>query len=321
MKLARLVAGALSAAAMMCGAAQAAWPEKPIEVIIAYAAGGATDVAARAILPFMKKHLPPNLSFVVVNKPGAGGEIGTTEIATAKPDGYTIGFLNSPSFLQKPYERKIRYSKDSFTYIANIVYDPGMFAVLADSEFKTLKDLVDFAKKNPRAVTVATAGIGTDDHLNLTRFQGLSGTQLTMVPFAGDQPAMTAMLGGHTKMASMNIGAFGSWLQEGKLRGLAIASEVPDPLAPTVPTFRDQGYDLIGGSARGMGGPAGMPAEAVQQLSQALAKAITDPEFVELSRKQYVVLKYMDSAAYRKFIDEQDAMVKEQWEKDPWVKK
>jgi tripartite-type tricarboxylate transporter receptor subunit TctC len=239
----------------------------------------------------------------------------------AKPDGYTIGFLNTPSFLQKPYERKTRYTKDSFTYIANLVYDPGMFAVLADSDIKTLKDLVETARKAPKQITVSTAGIGTDDHLTLTRFQALTGTEITMVPFAGDNPAMTALLGGHTRMSSMNIGAFGSWLQEGKIRGLAIASEAQDPLAPGVPTFREQGIDLIAGSARGMAGPAGMPEEVVQQLSAAMAKAVADPEFVEASRKQFVVLKYMDGAEYRKFVDAQDAMVKEQWEKDPWVKK
>lgn len=314
----------LLAAALLCSAsapALAAWPaDRPIEVIVAYNAGGSTDVAARAFLPILEKYLP-GASFAVINKPGAGGEIGTTAIANAKPDGYTIGFLNAPSFLQKPYERKTQYTKESFTYIANLVYDPGAWAVLVNSPFKSLQDVIDQARKSPGQVTVATAGVGTDDHINITRFQKLTGTKLTMVPFSGDNPAITAVLGGHAMVAGLNTGAIGTWVTEGKLRPLAVAAEDRTNLLPDTPTFKEQGVPLIGGSARGIGGPKGMPQDVVQKLSAAIAKAVADPAFIEQSKQQFVPVRYLDSGAYRKFIDEMDEQVKEQWEEDPWIKK
>ncbi len=312
-----LLAAVLGAA----GPALAAWPEdRPIEVIVAYNAGGSTDIAARAFLPILEKYLP-GASFAVVNKPGAGGEIGTTELAQAKPDGYTIGFLNAPSYLQKPYERKTRYTKDDFTYIANLVYDPGAWGVRTDSQFKDLKDLIDFAKKNPGRVTVATSGVGTDDHIAITRFETLTGTKLTMVPFSGDAPAMTAVLGGHAMVIGLNAGPVGQWAAEGKIRALGVSDDRQTDLLPGVPTFKEQGVDMVGGSARGLAGPKGIPEDIVKALSAAVEKAVADPEFVEQSRQQYVPIRYMDSAAYRKFVDEMDVMVKEQWETDPWVKK
>lgn len=308
------------ALAALAGTAQAAWPEdRPINVIVAYSPGGSTDVAARAFLPFVEKHLE-GAEFAVINRPGAGGEVGTTELATAEPDGYTIGFLNSPSFLQKPYERETRYTKDDFTYIANLVYDPGAYAVKADSDIKTLDDYIAWAKENPRRMTVATAGVGTDDHLTLARFNDLAGVQLTLVPFAGDAPSIQAVLGGHVKSAGLNLSPYMNWVKEGELRVVAIASDKRVDMAPDIPTFQEQGIDLIGGSARGLGGPAGLPEDVVDQLSAAIEKAVKDPEFVAQSEKQYVPLRYMNSAEYKQFIDEQDAMVKAQWEKDPWKK-
>ena len=311
---------AVLAGVLLAGGAQAAWPERPVTVIVSFPAGGSTDVAARAVLPYIEKHLP-GISFVVVNKPGAAGEIGSTEIALAKPDGYTIGFLNMPSILSRLYERKPRYTKESFTYIANLVYDPGMFGVQSEDEIKTLQDAIEFGKKNPGRLTGSTAGVGTDDHLLITRFQSVTGVQMTHIPTAGDVPATTALLGGHVKMAVLNAGGLAQWIQEGKMRGLAVASEKRIDILPDVPTFRELGVDIVSGSARGMGGPAGLPAEVVDKLSAAIKKAITDPEFIEASKRQHVVLHYLDSAGYRKLIDEMDVMVKAQWEQDPWVKK
>lgn len=308
------------ALAALAGTAQAAWPEdRPINVIVAYAPGGSTDVAARAFLPFIEKYLE-GAQFAVINRPGAGGEVGTTELATATPDGYTIGFLNSPSFLQKPYERDTRYTKDSFTYIANLVYDPGAYAVKADDEIKTLDDYIAWAKENPRRMTVATAGVGTDDHLTLSQFNNMADIQLTLVPFAGDAPSIQAVLGGHVKSVGLNLSPYMNWVKEGELRVLAIASDKRVDMAPDIPTFQEQGLDLVGGSARGLGGPAGMPGDVVDKLSAAIEKAVKDPEFVAQSEKQYVPLRYMNSEEYRSFIDQQDAMVKAQWEKDPWKK-
>lgn len=123
-------------------AAYAEYPERPINMIVAYSAGGGTDIAARTLAPYIEKYLGDDASIVVLNRPGAGGEIGFTELAQAEPDGYTIGFINTPNLLTIPIQRQARYSLESLTPIANVIDDPDAFSFLPSSEIKTIEDLI-----------------------------------------------------------------------------------------------------------------------------------------------------------------------------------
>ncbi len=137
-----LPALALCAAAIAPGIAHAAYPEQPIKMVIAYAPGGGTDIIARLTAQYMQKYLGNNASFVVLNRPGAGGGIGFTELTNAAPDGYTIGFINTPNVLTIPIERKSTFHWEKYDLLGNVVDDPGNFSVHADSPIKNLADLV-----------------------------------------------------------------------------------------------------------------------------------------------------------------------------------
>ena len=209
------------------GMAAAEYPERPIQMIVAYNPGGGTDVAARTLAPFIEKHLGNNASITILNKPGAGGEVGFTTLAQSEPDGYTIGFINTPVLNTIPIERQARYTLDSFEPIGNVVYDPGVFVVLADSGIKTLDDLVAAAKDRPGELTYATTGIGSDDHLAMLKFQRLTGTELQHVPFEGSAPARAALLGGHVDVGVINAGAYGSDALIVRPSGVRLCSRMP----------------------------------------------------------------------------------------------
>ncbi|MCC7426377.1 MAG: tripartite tricarboxylate transporter substrate binding protein [Alphaproteobacteria bacterium] len=311
-------AAALAGASVLPSGARAqAWPARPINVIIAYPAGGSTDIAARAILPYLEKNLP-GASFVAVNRAGAGGEVGTTELSTSAPDGHTIGFLNAPSFIMKPYERRTRYTKDSFTYLGNLVYDAGAIAVRADSPVRSFTDLVARLKAQPASLGISSAGLGTDDHLGISIIQRQAGIQFNHVPFNGDAPAVTNLLGGHVDMCMLNIGYLTPRMRAGQLRVLAVAAEERHKWAPDVPTFRELGINYVGGSSRGLGAPKGLPAPIAAKLIEVIGKAVADPAFQEASDKQFVPLNFVPGEQYRAFVDRLDRDLDEIWKVDPW---
>lgn len=156
-----LPALALSAVAVAPGMASAAYPEQPIKMIVSYAPGGGSDVIARLVAQYMAKHLGNNASIVVVNRPGAGGGIGFGELTRAPADGYTIGMINTPNVLTIPIERKSNFHWQDYDLLGNVVDDPDNISVRADSEFKTLKDLVTYAKAHPGEVSYGTTGVGS----------------------------------------------------------------------------------------------------------------------------------------------------------------
>lgn len=301
-------------------AAQADYPERPINMIVAYSAGGGTDIAARTLAPFIEKHLGGEASIVVLNRPGAGGEIGFTELAQAAPDGYTIGFINTPNILTIPIQRKARYSLESFAPIANIINDPGAFSVLPSSDIKTFDDLIAYAKEHPGQLTYGTTGIGSDDHLSALEFERITGVTLKHVPFPGNADVRTATLGGHIMMASMNISETVADIQEGALHALGQMGTERWDGAPDVPTFKEQGYDVIMGSMRGIAAPAGVPAEIIAKLEAALEATVADPEFQAKAKEQHLALSFMGAADYQAELQSLSATFQALWDTTPWVK-
>lgn len=299
--------------------AQAEYPERPISMIVAYSAGGGTDIAARTLAPFIEKHLGGGASIVVLNRPGAGGEIGFTELAQAEPDGYTIGFINTPNILTIPIQREARYSLDSFAPIANVIDDPGAFSLLPTSEIKTFDDLIAYAQANPGKVTYGSTGLGSDDHLAALEFERMTGVELKHIPFPGNADVRTAVLGGHIMMASMNISETIADVHEGALHALGQMSNERWAGAPEVPTFKEQGYDVVMGSMRGIAAPAGVPAEVIERLEVALKAAVDDPEFQEKAAQQHLALAYTASAGYLAELTSLSATFRALWENTPWV--
>ena len=311
------LASALAVTTFAYGAAQAEYPEGPVTLIVAFSPGGGTDVAARTIEPFIERHLGAEIT--VLNRPGAGGEIGFSELASADPDGYTIGFINLPAMFAYSYERETLYARDSFTPIGNVVSDPGVFVVRSDSEFETLSDLVEFGVANPGALPIGTSGsVGSSEHLAILQVQSLTGAAYNHVPFGSTAPLRTALWGGHVPVAAFNLSEAVQFMEEGSLRVLGVMSEERNEMAPDVPTFMEQGIDVVTGSSRGIAGPAGLSPDVTARLSAAIQAAIEDPEYQEMAASADVPLNYMDAEAYAEFLDRTWSALGEAWEANPW---
>lgn len=284
-------------ASAMLSAANAAWAEwptdRPIEMIVAFAPGGGTDIMLRTLAPFVEAELGTQIP--VMNRPGASGEIAYTALSQAKPDGYTISSLNTPGFLTMQVDRKLRFDPEKICPLARIVEDPGTFIVQAGSEYQTLADLVTYAKENPGAVSVGTTGIGTDEHLAMLQLEQAAGIDLTAVPFAGANEAKTALLGGHVNVIGLNVGEYTS-SDQNSVRALAQFSEQRSTLAPDLPTAKEQGFDVLMSSERGLAAGCDVPEADRARLAQAIETALANPEFQEKAKQQKLPLSYLSGA-------------------------
>jgi tripartite-type tricarboxylate transporter receptor subunit TctC len=299
--------------------AQSPWPAaRPIEVIVGFAPGGGTDVMVRALAQMLAPELP-GANFVVVNRPGAGGETAYVALQGARPDGYTLGTINMPGYLSLGVQRRVRYDRTQIRLIARIVDDPSAFVVHRDSPYSTLRDLVEAAKRRPGTISVGSSGIGTDDHLGLTLFEAASGTEFIHVPFAGAGPVRNAVLGRQIDIAGLNLGEIGMLGQESPaLRAIAGMGERRWELMPDVPTFREEGFDVLMTSERGIGAPRGMPDEIARRLEDAIAKVIATPEWAEKVRQLELAMAFLRGPEWEAQMPAQLARYQRIWERTPW---
>ncbi len=252
-------------------AAAQKYPERPINYIIAFNPGGESDVTARLQQPHLEKLLGQTVT--VSHKPGGGGAVAWSEFQrTAKPDGYTIIGVNIPHIIAQPIERKdAGYTTDGWELIMWFHFTPNALIVKRDGDIKTLADFIKLAKEKPKAVTVAGSGSFSANHLETLRFERLAGIQLTYVPHTGTGPVVPALMGGHVT-ATMNYSMVGVQYKE-QMRTLAVATEKRLDVMPDVPTFRELGFDVVGGAYRGVAVPKGTPPEIVKKLTDAFVKA------------------------------------------------
>ena len=311
-----LLAGAAVVAPM---AAQAAYPEQPIKLIVGYNAGGGTDMIARVMAPFIEKYLGNGAHIVVVNRGGAGGGIGFAELAAAAPDGYTIGFINTPNVLTIPIERKARFHWQQYDLLGNVIDDPGNFSVHKDSPIRNLAELAAFAKANPGKVSYGTTGVGSDDHLAALLFERAAGVKFTHVPFKGASEVHTGVVSKQIFMASMNVGEALQYAKGGSpMRQLGQMSTTRTTLAPNIPTFKEQGYDIVMASLRGIAAPKGLPPAVREQLVKAVEKAAADPEFQAKAASYFAPLRYLAPAKYEAELRESENGFKQLWKEMPW---
>ena len=318
----KAVTAALMASSILAAPAVYAdsdYPTRDITMIVGYSAGGGTDVMARTVAPFLEEYLGGNVNITVENRPGAGGELGFTAIAQAEPDGYTIGMLNSPSFINPLIQREPEYTLDSFQPIGNIVTDATSVVVRADSEFETLQDFIDYVEANPGAMPVGNSSLGGATHTSFLRFLAAEDLQVTHVPFPGAAPSRTALLGGHVAASVMGIGEAGPYHLEGDLRILGTMAAERWEEVPEVPTFSELGFPIVAGSDRGLAAPAGIPDDIRDKLVDAVAQMIEDPDFRQAARDQVLPLNYMAPDDYREqmqnTLDEMQAI----WDENPWA--
>ena len=239
-------------------ASAAEFPQKgkSIQVMVHWAAGGSSDLGARILATGLEKEL--GTSVLVVNKPGAGGQIGYTALSQARPDGYTIGSTNFPSAVSSYLDpgRKATYNRKSFELLALHVGYPGIIAVKADSPYKTLQDVINAAKAAPKKLRVTTTGIQTDEHFATLWLEQLTGAQLARVHLTGAAPSMTAVLGGKIEIYCGNVGD--PQARGNEMRVLGIMDSQRSPFLPDVKTFEEQGYKITS-VHRGVLQPRGNP--------------------------------------------------------------
>ncbi|NVO16088.1 MAG: tripartite tricarboxylate transporter substrate binding protein [Rhodoplanes sp.] len=295
------------------------WPAgRAITVIVPYAAGGGVDQMVRVVLPYVQRHLPGS-SFVVENKPGAAGQIGADYTFNARPDGYTLGAATSPTLTTVALDRPVRYRVADFVYIANVVDDPCALWVAKASPVGDAADLFERATKAPRTISVGTAGVGSDDHvLQLEIEQAKPGLEFNHIPFSGGAPVITALLGGHLDVGSVNISEAIAHHREGTLRCLVQGGAKRDPALPDVPTLREVGIDVVAGAQRGIVAPPGLPKPIEDALTAAFAAAIADPAFLADAQKVQLPVSGTVGDAYRRSMLEIDTRLKEMWARKPW---
>jgi len=302
------------ALALSATVALAEYPEKPVEVIVGYSAGGGTDVMARTVAQFLEKEL--NGSVVVKNMPGAGGQIGFTEVAKAAPDGYTLGTFNLPAALALTHDRDADYDVNSYTYLANFVEDPNTITVAASSPFQTLGELLDAAKADPGAITLGLSSLGGNDHFGANMIAAASGAEFTLVPFKGASNARTAIMGGHVSGGTMTLGQTTNFPDE--LRVLAVLAGERSPFRPDVPTAKELGFDVQMSSLRGIVAPAGMDETMADQLRDALTAVNANPEFQAMMAEQGNPIAFMVGDDFAATAAKQDGIAAEIWANTPW---
>ncbi|MGO3123628.1 MAG: Bug family tripartite tricarboxylate transporter substrate binding protein [Advenella sp.] len=297
--------------------AQAAWPEKPITVIVPYTPGGATDTVSRVVMQKLSERLKQPI--VIENKPGANGTIGTGQAARAKPDGYTFVTVLAAHSIN-PHLYKLNYSDDDFVPVSHMADLPLFLFINNTIPANNLKELVEYGKKN--RLTYASSGIGSSAHLTGTNFAQVAGIQMTHVPYKGSAPILSDLLAGRVSMVFDPILVPMAYAKQGKLKALAITSAKRWEDEQDIPTMQEAGYKgFIMKSWASLMAPKGTPQDIIDTVSKNLIEVAKDPDVKEKFKAAGFVpvgstpaelaqLIKTDSSFYEKIIKENDITVK-----------
>jgi tripartite-type tricarboxylate transporter receptor subunit TctC len=272
---------AFATAALLCVASTAfaqAYPTKPVKIIVAFTAGSATDILARVVADSLSKSL--GQPFLVENKPGAGGSVGTAQAKDAAPDGYTLVAAGSGPFGINPaiYSNLPYDPLRDFEPIGHIVLTPQVIVVGAQTPYKSIKDLVAAAKAKPGEIAYASLGNGSTSHLTIEALQSAAGIKMNHIPFKGSSDAQTQIIGGQVPLMSDTVSGVLAQVKAGKLRAIGVAIPQRSPYLPDVPTIAEQGFpgfESVGWI--GLAAPAKTPVAILDKLNAELRKINQDP--------------------------------------------
>lgn len=315
---ATIIAGGFAAGSALPAAAQSSFPDRPITLLVGFPPGGNIDIAARLSAPFLEKHLGNNARIAVVNKPGAASVVMLNDLAASRPDGHTVGILSLPGMVTAMLDSRPRYSTDSFTYLGALTDEPYTLFVAPNGPYKTLQELAAAARANPGGVTLGAAGVGSAPHLALVQWQRAANLRFNYAPFPGAAQAVAAVQGGHIVGSISTVSLTVRMHKDNTARILGIMSAERWNRAADVPTFRENGFNVIAGAARGIGGPAGMPAEIAQRWAEAIRKTAEDPEFQAIVERDNLILRYQTAAEFRDFVKNEERVFGEIWRTNPW---
>ncbi len=278
------------------------WPEKGINLTVAYSAGGTTDSTARVLAALLEKELDTTVT--VINKPGGGGSVAAGLAAAQRPDGYNLFTYVTGAAVISPHRQDLPYDPlEDFTFISQYgAWNLGI-VVPKDAPYKSFPELVEFAKANPGEVSYGIAGTGTPQHLTMVRIGKELGIDWKPVAFKGGAPTVTALLGGHIDIMA---GAT-EWLPQvrnGDFNLITMITGTKMEEFPDVPTLKDQGYDIEAPSILGIAGPAGIPDEVVMVIEAAIAKAAESDELQDIFDTLAMKLTYRNAAEFEQNVRE-----------------
>ncbi|WP_280156587.1 tripartite tricarboxylate transporter substrate binding protein [Piscinibacter sp. XHJ-5] len=284
----------------------AAYPDKPIRLVVPFAAGGGTDLIARTLGAGMSTELGQQV--VVDNKPGAGTIIGTDAVAKSAPDGYSIVIATFAHAINPSLQPKLPYAHDkAFAPITLIGKGPNVLVVRADSPYKTVNDIVEAARARPGKLTYASQGNGTSAHLAGEMFNNLAKVQMIHVPYRGAGPAITDLLGGQVDMIFGTAAAVSTFVDGGKLRAIAVTTTQASPSYKGVPTVAETVPGYAVESWYGLYAPAGTPADVIARLNAAAKKAAQNPDFVKKVEHEGLVVTATDPAELDRYVKAEEA--------------
>jgi tripartite-type tricarboxylate transporter receptor subunit TctC len=293
-----LLAGPFSLASAAEKKAGPGYPQKGkvLTIIVPYNAGGGADTDARLIAPLLEKKL--GISVQVVNKPGAGTQVGMTELTSAKPDGYTLLLGHFPGSVTTYCDpaRQTPYSRKDIKAVAFTCAEPFCFFVKKDSPYKTMKDVVEYAKANPEKFKVSVTGLLLPPHLSVLELQKVSGAKFAPVNFDGSAPGRTAFLGGHTDGIVALVSEGLGMMKADQARMLGVMDQERTFLVPEIPTMIQQGYKVLMPNTEGILAPGQTPSSVIKVLEKAFKAVTVEPSYQEKMKQLGITVRFKNAA-------------------------
>lgn len=295
----------LAAASLIPIAASAAseYPTKPIRIIVPYAAGG-SDLYIRPLQERLQEKL--GQAVVVENVGGAGGIVGSSRVASSKPDGYTVLFAGSGAIVTAPKITGATYTWKSFAPVANVISIPFTLVTHERSGIRNFKDFLARASAAPGKIRYASPGHGTSTQMAADAMAAVAGITIEEIPYQGGGPATTALLSGIVETAIATPSLIMPQTQDGKIIALAVTSGHRFGPSPEVPTMREQGVDIAVVARYGFFMPHGTPPEIVNKFADAVEYAIREPHYIDLMQKSYNEIEFLDPVEYSNAVEEED---------------
>lgn len=289
--------------------AQSKYPVREIEFIVPFPPGGPGDTAARIIQPRLSAML--DVPLVITNKTGGGGAVGADFVAKSKPDGYRVfATTNAPLTITTATQSSLPYRMEDFAAVGSYMADLGVIASRAGTPWKTLEELVQFAKKNPGKLSYGSAGVGTVSHFTMEIFKLSYGLDIAHVPFQGTGPVKNALLGGHVQIGVSGLASLGQLIRTKDFVALVTTAPRRLPEYPNVPTFSEKGFpDASLNIWMGLFVPAKTPQAIIDTLAKALERTMKDPSVNSAVAKAGMVADYRDPAATRKLVESEHQAV------------
>ena len=273
------------------------YPNRPVKIIIPWGIGGGTDMLVRSMLSFMGKYFPRPM--VVINKPGGGGTIGTTFALNAKADGYTVCINGWGPFVTQPSLKKLQYTENDYIPVMQLSNIPRILSAYPTMPYNSMKEFMDYAKKNPEKIKAGVAAVGTTGHLAMVQLEQDFRVKFTQIPQGGGGPQKVALLGGHVDAAPLVASEAGPFIKTKQVKALCVMDSKRMPDLPDIPTCAEEGYPVESYVAFHLVVPKGTPEDRIKILHDAFKKCLEDPGFKKIAKKLNILIDYEDAQQSR----------------------